>query len=41
MIESIVVHEEVSKDEAAVKTVGTLKKWYGDKHLAVGRRSHL
>lgn len=34
--ESAVVHEEVFKEEAAVKTVRALKKWYGDPHLDIG-----
>jgi hypothetical protein len=37
-IESIVVHEEVPKEEAAVKTVRALKERCGDWHLAVGCR---
>jgi hypothetical protein len=36
-IESIVVHEVVSKD-AATKTVRALKEHYGDWHLAVGHQ---
>jgi hypothetical protein len=35
-IESIVVHEEVSKKEATVQTVRALKKHHGDWHLALG-----
>jgi hypothetical protein len=35
-IESNADHKEVSKEEFAVKTVGALKKWHGDRHLAVG-----
>jgi hypothetical protein len=34
-IESIVVHEEVPKHEAAVKTVRALKKRHGGRHVAV------
>jgi hypothetical protein len=36
--ESVAGHEEVPKEEAAVKTVRTLKERYGDRYLAVGRR---
>jgi hypothetical protein len=36
-MESLVVHEEVAKEEATVKTVRALKKRYGDWHLATGR----
>jgi hypothetical protein len=32
------VHEVVPKDEASAKTVRALKKRYGDRHLALGRR---
>jgi hypothetical protein len=32
------VHEEVHKEEAAVKLIGALKKRHGSRHLAVGRR---
>jgi hypothetical protein len=39
-IESVVLHEEVSKD-ATVKTLRALKEWYGDRHLAVGCRQQL
>jgi hypothetical protein len=31
-------HQEVPKDEDAAKTVKALKKRYGDRHLALGRR---
>jgi hypothetical protein len=34
--ELVAVHDEVPKEEAAVKTVRALKKRYGDWHLAVG-----
>jgi hypothetical protein len=34
----VILHEEVSKEEAVVKIFGALKKLYGDRHLAVGRR---
>jgi hypothetical protein len=37
-IESVVVHEEVPKEEATVKTVRALKEQYGDRHLAIGHR---
>jgi hypothetical protein len=37
-LKSVAVHEEVPKEEIAVNTFGTLKKWYGDRHLAVRRR---
>jgi hypothetical protein len=30
------VHEEIPKEEATVKSLGALKKWHGDRHLAVG-----
>jgi hypothetical protein len=36
-MESEAVHEEISKEEAAVKSFGALKKQHGDRHLAVGR----
>jgi hypothetical protein len=36
-IESDAVHEEVPKEEAAMKTVRALKKRYGDRHLTVMR----
>jgi hypothetical protein len=35
-VESIAVHEEVPKEEAAVETFGALKKRHGDWHLAIG-----
>jgi N-acetylglutamate synthase-like GNAT family acetyltransferase len=35
-VESIAVHEEVPKEEAAVKIVRALKKQYSDQHLALG-----
>jgi hypothetical protein len=35
-IEAVEVHEEVHKEEAAVKTVRALKEQYGDHYLAVG-----
>jgi hypothetical protein len=31
----------VPKEEATVKTVRALKKWYGDQHLAVGCQQQL
>jgi hypothetical protein len=34
--ESKAEHEEVPMGEAAMETFGALKKWYGDRHLAVG-----
>jgi hypothetical protein len=37
----VAVHEEVPKEEAAVKTVRELKKRYGDQYLVVGRRRQL
>jgi hypothetical protein len=37
-IESIAVHENVPKEEAAVESFGALKERYGDRHPAVGRR---
>jgi hypothetical protein len=39
--ESSVVHEEVPKEEATVKTARALKTWDGDQHLAVGCRHQL
>jgi hypothetical protein len=39
--EFVAVHEEVPKEEAAVKTVRALKKQYGDRHLIVGCRQQL
>lgn len=35
-VESVVVHVEDPKEEAAVKTVRALKKQHGDQHLAIG-----
>jgi phosphoribosylformimino-5-aminoimidazole carboxamide ribonucleotide (ProFAR) isomerase len=35
-IQSVAVHEEVPKEEAAEKTVIALKERYGDQHLAIG-----
>jgi hypothetical protein len=37
-MKSVAVHEEVPKEEAAVETLGALKKWRGYRHLDVGRR---
>jgi hypothetical protein len=37
-VEPVAVHEEVPKEETAVKPIGTLMKRYGDRHLAVRRR---
>jgi hypothetical protein len=39
--ESVAVHEEVPKNEAAVKTVRALKKRYGNLHLDVKCRRQL
>jgi hypothetical protein len=39
--ECVVVHEEVPKEEATVKTVRALKERYGDGHLALGHCQHL
>jgi hypothetical protein len=36
--ETLVEHEEVPKEEAAMETVRAQKKRYGDRHLAIGRR---
>jgi hypothetical protein len=36
-MKSVVVHDEVPKEEATVKTVRALKKRHGVQHLAVGR----
>jgi hypothetical protein len=38
-IESLVVHEEVRKEEAAVEPIAALKKRLGDWNLAVGCRT--
>jgi hypothetical protein len=35
-MKSVVVHEEIPKEEAAVKTCRAPKKRHGDQHLAVG-----
>jgi hypothetical protein len=35
---SIVVHPEVSKEDAAVETGRALNKWHGDQNLATGHR---
>jgi hypothetical protein len=35
-MKSVAVHEEVPKEEAAVKTVRALKKQHGNWHLATG-----
>jgi hypothetical protein len=32
------VHEEVSKEKAAMETFEVLKKQYGDRYIAIGRR---
>jgi hypothetical protein len=37
-VESVAVHEEVPKEEAAVETVEALKKRHGDVHPAVKSR---
>jgi hypothetical protein len=37
-LQSVAVHQEVPKEEAAVKPIRALKKRYGERHLAVGRR---
>jgi soluble cytochrome b562 len=37
-IKSLVEHQEVPEEEAAVETLGTLEDRYGDRHLAAGRR---
>jgi hypothetical protein len=37
-VDSVVVHQEVPKEEVAMDTFGALKKRHGDRHLAVGRR---
>jgi hypothetical protein len=37
VMKSLVEHEKVPKEEAAVETFGTKKEWYRDWHLAVGR----
>jgi hypothetical protein len=34
---SVTEHEEVPKEEPTVESFGALKKWRGDRHLAVGR----
>jgi hypothetical protein len=39
--ESVAAHKEVLKEETAMQTVRALKKRYGDRHLAVGRRRQL
>jgi hypothetical protein len=39
--ETVAEQREVPKEEAAVETIGALKKRYGDRHLAVGRRRQL
>jgi hypothetical protein len=41
VIGSIVVHKEVPKEEATVKTVTALKKQYGNQHLAIGHHRQL
>jgi succinate dehydrogenase/fumarate reductase flavoprotein subunit len=37
-IESVAVHEEVPKEEAALEPVRALRERHGDRNLAVGRR---
>jgi hypothetical protein len=37
-VESQAVHDEVLKEEAAMKTVIALKKRHGDRHIAIKRR---
>jgi hypothetical protein len=36
-IEAKVENKEVPKEKARVESVRTLKEWFGDQHLAVGR----
>jgi hypothetical protein len=36
-MESVVVHEEVPKEEAAVEMIGALEDWSVDRYLAVRR----
>jgi hypothetical protein len=36
-MQSEAVHEEVLKEEAAVKSFGAMKKWHRHRHLAAGR----
>jgi hypothetical protein len=40
-MKSIAAREEVPKEKASVGTVRALKKRYGDRHLAIGRRRQL
>jgi hypothetical protein len=40
-IESVAVHDDVPKEEAAVKIVRAPKEQYGDQHLAIGHRRRL
>jgi hypothetical protein len=35
-VESVMVQEEVPKEEAAVESFGALKKWHRDQCLAIG-----
>jgi hypothetical protein len=37
-LQSVAVHQEVYKEEAAVETIGALEDRYGDRHLDVGQR---
>jgi hypothetical protein len=37
-MKSVVVHEEVPTEDAAVETGRALNKWHGDENLAVGHR---
>jgi hypothetical protein len=33
-----VEQQDTPKEEAMVEIIGTLEEWYGDQHLAAGRR---
>jgi hypothetical protein len=38
-MKSVVVHEEIPKEHAAVKPVRGLMKWHRGRHIAAGSRS--
>jgi hypothetical protein len=40
-LQSLAVHQEVPKEEAAVEIIGAMKDWLGDRHLAVGHHRQL
>jgi hypothetical protein len=37
-MKSVAMHEEFRKEDASVKSLGTMNNWHGNRHLAAGRR---